>query len=317
LSDPNLDDLGSASGGSRSPDGARPRVLAVVFDPTFRTRAGAGLVDVCGYNDPHALTRAYVRDIAEASGGFLQYQVVETLTLPEFPRKADGFCYDAESFLHCWRAGKGWHDPDAVDYLRILEQTDAQQRVTAGEIDELWLWGPPYAGFWESTMVGREAYFCNSPPLDIPSCRRRFIVMGFNYERGVGEMLESFGHRVESMLAHAFGSWRVWGGSSAHAWDRFTAHDLVAPGQAGCGNVHFAPNSRHDYDWGNPEPVWSTCDRWPGFPRDAEKKRLVDCREWGGGDIRAHHKWWLAHLPRSAGETHGVRNNWWGHVVYP
>jgi len=28
--------------------------------------------------------------------------------------------------------------------------------------------------------------------------------MGFNYERGVGEMLEDLGHRAESILSHVF-----------------------------------------------------------------------------------------------------------------
>jgi hypothetical protein len=167
-------------------------------------------------------------------------------------------------------------------------------------------------------MVGDEAYFCNSDPVAGVRCARRFVVMGFNYERGVGEMLESFGHRVESMLAKAFGSWREWGGREDHAWDRFTAYDLVAPGRSGCGNVHFAPNSSRDYDWGNPRPVPSTCDAWPSYPFEGEPRpRLVDCREWGNGDTRAHHKWWLAHLPRAAGETDGARNNWWSYVVEP
>ena len=166
-------------------------------------------------------------------------------------------------------------------------------------------------------MIGRGADFCNSNPGEGISCGRRCVVMGFNYQRGVGEMLESFGHRAESMLARAFGRWRDWGGYGNHAWDRFTAYDAVAPGRAGCGTLHFAPNSVRDYDWGNPTPVWSTCDAWPAFPRAPERPRRVDCREWGAGDIRAHHRWWLAHLPRSAGQIDGVRNHWWSYLVEP
>jgi hypothetical protein len=33
--------------------------------------------------------------------------------------------------------------------------------------------------------------------------------------------------------------------------------------------------------------------------------------------MRAHHLWWLDHLPRVAGETDGVRNNWWAYVLRP
>src|SRR3954452_9275251 len=110
-------------------------------------------------------------------------------------------------------------------------------------------------------MVGPGAHWCNAPPLDGVACRRRFIVMGFNYERGVGEMLENFGHRTESILAHVYRD-----APRGHAWERFAAYDAIAPGAAGCGNVHFAPNSVRDYDWGNRRPVWSTCDDWLRYP---------------------------------------------------
>ena len=129
-----------------------------------------------GWNDPLGLTREYVGDLAEVSRGYLRYEVVDTLRLDEFPRKADGFRYDDATYLRCWRAGSGFHDPDGVDYEAILDRTDAIRRVEAGELDEVWVWGSPYTGLWESTMVGRGAYWCNSDPLDGLSCRRPFIV---------------------------------------------------------------------------------------------------------------------------------------------
>lgn len=295
----------------------QPRVLEIVFNPTFRSRGGRTLAEYCGYNDHRALTAGYIEDLAEASGGYLRYQVVETVRVDGMPAKVDGFRYDEPTFLRCFHRGQGWHQPDAVDYHAILHEFDVVRQVELGAIDELWLWGPPYTGLWESTMAGPGACWCNSPPLEGVRCSRRFVIMGFNYERGVGEMLENFGHRVESMLSHAFGSWREWGGTANHAWDRFSAYDRVAPGQAGCGTIHFAPNSERDYDWGNRRPVWSTCDDWLHYPDLRGRRRLVDCREWGGGDIRAHHLWWLGHLPRAAGRANGLHNNWWSYVVDP
>jgi hypothetical protein len=161
-------------------------------------------------------------------------------------------------------------------------------------------------------MVGPGAHWCNAPPLDGVACRRRFVVMGFNYERGVGEMLENFGHRTESVLAHVYRP-----APPGHAWERFAAYDAIAPGQAGCGTVHFAPNSVRDYDWGNPRPVWSSCDDWLQYPALTDARRRVDCREWGGGDIRAHHRWWLGHLPRAVGRHEGKLANWWTYAVDP
>lgn len=42
-----------------------------------------------------------------------------------------------------------------MDYRAIIRQYDVVQRVESGEIDEVWLFGFPYAGFYESIMVGR------------------------------------------------------------------------------------------------------------------------------------------------------------------
>ena len=67
--------------------------------------------------------------------------------------------------------------------------------------------GFPYAGLYESVMGGAGALWCNAPPLaNTGSCQRRFVIMGFSYEREVGEMLHSYNHRCESILAQVFNS---------------------------------------------------------------------------------------------------------------
>ena len=64
----------------------------------------------------------------------------------------------------------------------------------------MWLWGFPYAGYYESIMAGPGAFWCNAPALkETGQAQRRFIIMGYNYQRGVGEMLENLGHRAESL----------------------------------------------------------------------------------------------------------------------
>jgi hypothetical protein len=137
--------------------------------------------------------------------------------------------------------------------------------------------------------------------------------MGFNYERGVGPMLESFGHRVESHLRHA---WRHKQGEH-NLWEQFIRYDKTSPGQANCGWMHYAPNSKTDYDWGNPDRVLSNCDDWLNFPEFRGITRLVNCRDWGDGDMRAHHKWWFRRLPNAPGSTGGLSNNWWWYGVDP
>lgn len=289
-----------------------PRIQVLNFDPIFPDRGDKRLHEVCGWNDPRVLTERYIADLAECSDGYVRYRVVDWRDVDAYPVKKDGFRYTNRSYTRCRAGQEGWHQPDAVDYRAILRDFDVAQAVDRGEIDELWLWGFPYAGFWESTMAGRGAYFCNSPPVEGLRISRVFVTMGFNYERGVGEMLESFGHRIESIMRHVFGSWEP---EETHAWNRFTLYDKGAPGRAGCGNVHFAPNSERDYDWGNRRSVWSTCDDWLDYPHLSGQRRRVDCSEWGGGDIRAHHRWWLQHLPRAPGRTAGRLNNWWAHAT--
>jgi len=137
--------------------------------------------------------------------------------------------------------------------------------------------------------------------------------MAFNYERGVGEMLENFGHRVESTMSRVYQ--RMSRGRDM--WARFTLYDRVAPGRAQCGNVHFAPNSTRDYDWGNPRPVPCYCDDWDTYPSLPSRMRTVTGAEWGNGDARLHHLWWLSHLPHFQGETGGILNNWWAYIIDP
>jgi len=51
---------------------------------------------------------------------------------------------------------------------------------------------------------------------------------------------------------------------------------------------------------------------FPAFKNDV---REVNADEWGNGDMRILHKWWLNHLPKVAGRTSGVVNNWWQYVM--
>jgi hypothetical protein len=173
----------------------------------------------------------------------------------------------------------------------------------------------PHAGFYESTMGGAGAFWCNAPPLkNTAGCARRFVLMGFSYERGVGEMLGAFGHRVESIMTRVFEHTT----GEANLWERFCRYDQKAPGKAEVGTIHFAPNSERDYDWANPREVPSFCDSWYKFPEldtPLRAARKVSAAEWGGGDIRGHHLWWLTHLPRVAGRKNGVHNNWWQYAI--
>jgi len=290
------------------------RVLVLTFNPTIPSEGGERLIQVLQWRNVEQLCQEFIADLRECSNGFVNFEIVQRIEADAWPAKVDGFRYDAASYLQCWRSGAGWHEPDALDYGALIAEYDLLQRVESGQIDEVWLFGFPYAGFYESHMVGPRAFWCNSPPLKLQEgISRRFIIMGFNYERGVGAMLESLGHRVESHLNR---TWHRRQGTE-NLWKQFILYDLIAPGQANCGWMHYAPNSLIDYDWGNTTKVLSNCDDWLNFPNFQGQRREVNCAEWGNGDMRAHHKWWFKHLPHAAGQTHGIANNWWWYGLDP
>ncbi len=294
----------------------QPKVLAIIHNPVMPD--GRKIQRVYGWNDPDKLAQGCIDDLREVSYGYVNYQIAERIEVNGFPLKQDGFRYTPESFASAWQSRK-FHDPDAVDYLALVREFDVINRINARQIDEVWLLGFPYCGYYESIMGGSGAFWCNAPPLKGTEQKgssgtdRRFVMMGFNYERGVGEMLEDFGHRAESMLTKVFERRR----GDANLWERFSRYDKIAPGRAECGNVHFAPNSSRDYDWGNPRPVLSRADHWLRFPNLAGDARTMTCADWGSGDIRAHHLWWMRHFPHIEGEANGIASNWWRYVIDP
>ena len=290
-----------------------PKVLAIVHNPVMKTHSSRKIQDAYRWNDPDKLAQGYIDDIRHASYGYANYRIVERIEVDGFPAKKDGFRYDDQSFSEAWQR-KAFHDPDAVDYHALVREFKMIEKVDSGAIDEVWLLGFPYCGYYESIMVGPGAFWCNAPPLTgTEHASRRFVIMGFNYERGVGEMLEDLGHRAESILSKVFEGRQ----GEANLFETFTRYDRKYPGRAECGNVHFAPNSERDYDWGNSRFVSSRCDTWYDFPRLSGEARMVNCREWGDGDIRAHHVWWFRHFPHITGESNGISWNWWEYVIDP
>ena len=301
------------------PAGGQPapvtrRVSLIIHNPRVPSAGGEPLDKVLRWNDTHRLVEGYINDLRECSGGYLNYEIVETITVDKFPRKADGFTYTADGFVKAWTERKGFHDPDMVDYDALLEEFDMVRKVDEDKVDEFWLFAFPYAGYYESIMGGPGAFWCNAPPLtQTAHASKRFIIMGFNYQRGVGEMLEAFGHRAESIMKHTFRHER--GGDNL--WERFYRHEFKNPGQAEVGWMHYAPNSERDYDWGNKRMVRSRWRTWRNFPNLEGEAQQVDCTDWGNGDIRLHHKWWFELLPKIGGAADGIAYNWWKYIVDP
>jgi hypothetical protein len=290
------------------------RVLLVIYNPVMDAVTGKTLIQTMNWNNPDDLANGFIQDILETSGGLARFEIVQRIELNEFPALTDGYRYDPQTFLAVMNKTQPAHLPEDANYQAILTGLNVLPRITSRDIDEVWLMGFPQAGFYESSMCGTGAFWCNSEPQAwSSSCSRRFVVMGFSSERGVGEMLHSFGHRTESLLTQTFAKTQ----GSANLYAQFALYDKVAPAKAQVGSIHFPPNAETDYDYNNPRQVPSNCYDWYNFPVFKNDVRLVNSDEWGNGDLRILHKWWLKHLPKVAGRTSGVVNNWWQYTMDP
>jgi len=313
-------------------DGNRPktvRVMVINFDPIIEYKGNKRLHEVYWgtSHDPRTLAQYYINDLKECSYNWADYKIVEWVDVDCFPIKTDGFQYTDQSFCTAWESGGPFHSPDGIDYLKMIRDPyygynnprTVADRVAAHEIDEVFMFGAPYFGYWEAAMAGPSPYFINGGTYYVPEAGRNFPIMGFNYERYVGEMLEDYGHRAENHMTRVYGSWNAY--PPQHNWDRFSLVDKNIIDRtlytSGCGNVHFSPNSTADYQWGSYTYVWSTCDDWlNNWPNLQGTRRRVNCAEWGYGDIRAHHKWWFKHFPHKPGiNADGRQNNWWKYLA--
>jgi len=329
----------TASGGTTTPipednttEPARiitARVLLVVYDPIMDPVSGIKLSEKLGWNRVDSLVNEFITDLLTLSAGLARYQIVQRIELNEFPELTDGFRYDATTYMNVHNRTAVPHKPMMVNYQKILTGLNILPRIASRDIDEVWIFNFPYGGFYESVMGGAGAFWCNANPLaDTAGCQRKFIIMGYSYERAIGEMLEAFAHRVESLVAKAFKcqDFVAWAyqpnrvpatvGADLNPFQRYLCFDQIAPGQSGLGTIHYTPNSVLEYEWDNPRQVMSSCYDWLNYPNFQGDIRQVGPDEWGS-NLRSHHEWWLKHLPRVAGRSKGIANNWWQYIMDP
>jgi PKD repeat protein len=301
--------------------GFHRRILVIVYDPFLSN--GQLLHEYFGWFEHQDITQAHINQIYSASNGYVQYEVVATsLITDEWPVKIDGFRYTEEEYLAVIAGQSPPHEPDTVDYNAILNSPDLDicGRLNRGEIDDVWLYGGPYFGYWESTLAGPGGFWYNSPPVpDLNTCGRLVPIMGFNYERadGTGHI---FGHRMESTMVRVYGDWEQ--NRTAHNWDRFGLVLAQSPDYwySGCGSVHYPPNGTSDYDYSNPSTVPTTCYDFVNYPNLGDPQdtaQPVTCSAWNC-DHADYMAWWHGHLPPNPGcGPDDVANNWWAYFAEP
>ena len=177
-----------------------PKVLVIDFRPA----AVPG-----GWFRSDQLIEKYIAAMRKASQNTLVYQVVDRVVAPKYPPLLGDRQYTDATWSQVLSDDKkALRDTQGsyllADYEQIIQDFNLLQMVQGNHIDEVWMFGGPYFGFYESRMVGQNAFWVNAPGIE-RNCRR-FIMMGFNYERSVKEMVHDFGHRAESILAKQFDS---------------------------------------------------------------------------------------------------------------
>jgi hypothetical protein len=307
------------SGAAAAPrEHLRVRVYVLDFDPLMDN--GVPLSVERGWNDPLGLDDQYRSDVAAASAGVVDQRIVRTSIVRTYPTKPGGFTFTNAQYLGCLVDHSPTYCTALIDYARVLNTPydarfgSACEALRRQRVDEVWLWGGPWFGYQEYLIVAANTA--------CPQVSRSFVVMGFNYERTVAEMLHDLGHRSEPLIQAGigFGIWdRFDGQRGRYAQDGEcpaqpdATHPEVDATNAHAGNVHFPPNAYCHYQYDRDYPVLSDADDWANFPNLTGRQTVVNASTWGGTQ-RGFLIWWMGRFPRNPGSSGGVQNDWWRYV---
>lgn len=306
-----------------SPSAGNPRqvvkVLALNFEPRIPSRNNKRLWEVFGWSDPRMMMRQFEADLEYATGGAIDIQLVDVRHLDEFPLFEDGFRYSPDQYVQNRQTNTGWHEGVNADFYHLMRNQGVETLVNSGQIDEIWCFGDHYFGlFGEAWMAGPNSFFINGPSFPNIGFNRAIAGYGFNYERGVAEMIHDLSHRTENHGQRAFGNWNL--ANPVTAFDQFSANYLESSGHtAGVGTCHVPANADAHYDYGNSRSVTSTAFDWANYPATTGATTTVSRDTWGVGPAPDHHRdymsFYFGTMPRNAGTApDGRQANWFKYI---
>lgn len=225
--------------------------------------------------------RAYLDPTAKPS---LRFKIVDTLTfeeaLPINPSKKD-----------------------KPDYFKIMERVKIKEYVEKKNVKEVWIWAyhSKEVSPWESNMSSPFGDVSNSDrdQLDLPVLKKTYTVYHYNYQRESEMAVHNHLHQIEAIM-------RKHGGE---LWKNFEG----SPGAWICGNCHFPPNGRFDYDYKNKEGVNSVIEDWkPDFKNS--KRIFLNCEKWQSSGLNWY-IYWMQSIPGLGNNIEysnkEVLSNWW------
>lgn len=292
------------------------RVLVLNYDPIVPAENHRRLAEVFKWNNPPRLATEYKEAMEYASGGYLRFEFVEWRNLNEIYAQENGERYTIEEYVRNRRQGKGWREKGAMaDYPRLLREQNVVPLVDDGLVDEVWVFSDHFFGLWEASMAGPGAFFINGGVYPQVPSRRPFAFYGFNYERGVAEMIHNTSHRAEATLNRVYGPWNL--KNPVNNWEKFSANHDQSEGIAGVGTCHWPANAQKGYDYGNPREVASWADAFLTYPKLDLVRKPVSRETWSRGPNYHldYMKWYFAHVPRAAGVNDDRKqNNWFKYI---
>lgn len=296
-------------------------VALVIIDPASPVFAGSTFSDYHSWQDPAVLSQHLCDSLNAASGGVVHYVISQTHYTDSLYTLFGNYPIDVDSMAELFLE-PGWTTLHYVAetlgqseflYNQLLADFDFCTLSDNGTIDEVWVYAMPFVGLYESRLTGNDAFFYNSPPLTGNTCTDHLPIMGFNYERGLGEAWHSYGHRVENAMSHLFGGWD--NSIPYSSFDLFTMLETHISDSGHVGNIHFPVNGTADYDYDNTNYVTTYAPNWFTYPFLFQETESVNCSEWGCSQL-GYMSWWHRHLPNKAClDKNGFLNNWWAYIV--
>jgi hypothetical protein len=299
------------------------KAYVLIYNPVFEN--GQKLTEYLGWQNPDTLVTQYINWLKTTTNNKVNFTVGIRREIADFTTFTDGRKYDEETYLACLSNPEAncmrdnWGGWLMTDYTLMLNSYEICNNFNSGTIDEVWMFGAPYMGWWEANQAGTNSFSTNGPVVYGTSCNKPMNIMGFSYERQLGEMVEDLFHRTEGTMSMAYGGWQE--NRMAHNWDKFGLVAYQSPnyGFSGCGSCHFAPNSTSGYNWDNPGSASTYCDEFADYPDPINPtiRRNVTCSEWDCNGL-GYFTWWYERFPSKSGvapDNHYA--DWWKYVLEP
>lgn len=315
----------------------KPRVLGINLNPSDGSTTIADeyfmpQINTLGVGTAAEMVRTvFLRsknDFYRMSQGRLDFNIVETIDITTSPNFATLSPYTVENYSNCANhTNLTFCDQRKYefDYIRWIRESNLCRILEEKNIDEVWMFSPPYIGRWEAFMFGpNQGFSVNGEFYLIPECKRNYIVVNGTHDRP-DQFMHSYAHRIEATLNYMS---REWDQSDKEKYiQRFMGNNLyskVAMQNAYCGNAHFPHNGSADYQYANQNIATSICSDWPNFPDFKGNSQQINCSAWNCND-RDWQFYWMSFIPHSEGtfefESGSVKfvlkKDWWYYLLNP